>query len=186
MSVSQKPRISSPALGGYLRVLGFGWVNLMATGVSVGLTLVLFFLEAVWRTAFLCGAVLALLYASYRAWAKERDSVITLETEVGRWRDDNDPVQHAINRLTGDAKELLIEASQDPRGEIVRAPGDMNRISVSTCGREFVENGDAQSEERWYGAARDLENLGIVRPQTTMRLRVTGVGYRVARELKAG
>src|SRR5258708_3422679 len=57
--------------------------------------------------------------------------------------------------VTPDARELLIEASQDPQG-VILAITTMDGLSVQTHGRQFVERGSPRSAARWKDAVEEL------------------------------
>ena len=58
-------------------------------------------------------------------------------------------------QLSGDAKELLIEATKDPHRMIEKTQSS-GGTKVETNGRQFVEKGNMRSEARWEHAIEDL------------------------------
>ncbi len=88
--------------------------------------------------------------------------------------------------LSEAARELLIEAAQDPGGVIIRL-GVMGGTQVQTNQRGFVEAGNIRSAARWRGAVDELHNLGLVEDRAGKGevFFVTDAGYRVGDLLKA-
>jgi hypothetical protein len=63
--------------------------------------------------------------------------------------------------LSEAARDLLLEATQDPSGVIMKL-STMGGDYVQTNDREFVEQGNRRSEARWRGAVDELHALGLV------------------------
>lgn len=64
-------------------------------------------------------------------------------------------------QISDSAKELLVEASSDKSGIIMKLV-TLGGSHVQTNGREFVIHGDARSEAKWRGAISELEVVGYV------------------------
>ena len=65
------------------------------------------------------------------------------------------------SQLSGDAKELLIEATKDPHRMIEKTQSS-GGTKVETNGRQFVEKGNMRSEARWEHAIEDLFEKGLI------------------------
>jgi hypothetical protein len=83
--------------------------------------------------------------------------------------------------ISGNAKELLLEAVKDENGKVYR-----NRtaygLTIATNGRDFVEPNNPRSEARWTHALKELETANLVEPITAKKevYRVTKVGFDTA------
>ena len=64
-------------------------------------------------------------------------------------------------QLSEDAKELLIEAAQDPHGMILKTQS-FGGTKVQTNGKQFAEAGNRRSEARWEHAIEDLFEKGLI------------------------
>lgn len=82
-----------------------------------------------------------------------------------------------------EATELLIEATKDPQGIIMRTK-TMSGLHIQTNRRQFA-GGDARSQATWEDALRSLESLHLVQVQGGKGevFRVTKQGYKVADDL---
>lgn len=89
------------------------------------------------------------------------------------------PAEHPPD-LSEAARDLLIEAMQDPAGVIMRL-GTMGGTHVQTNQRGFVEPGNVRSAARWRGAVDELQNHGLVEDRAGKGevFFVTNTGYRV-------
>ena len=69
----------------------------------------------------------------------------------------------AVNQVecSDDAKQLLLEASKDKGGVIMKL-GTMTNSHVQTNGLDFIESPDARTVARWRGAVDELEALGLI------------------------
>ena len=70
------------------------------------------------------------------------------------------PHTEALPAISSAAQELLVEASQDRNGVIMRI-GHLAGTDVMTNGRNFVEGDDARSAARWRGAVDELNREGL-------------------------
>lgn len=88
--------------------------------------------------------------------------------------------------LSEAARDLLLEAVQDPGGVIMRL-GTMGGTHVQTNQRGFVEAGNIRSAARWRGAVDELHKLGLVEDRAGKGevFFVTDAGYRAADLLRA-
>jgi hypothetical protein len=92
--------------------------------------------------------------------------------------------------LSDDAQILLLEASQDPSGTILRLRLDQGDQVISN-GKSFSTIGDPRSEARWNAAVDELENAGYISDRGYKRevYGFTHSGYQMAdmirSELKA-
>jgi len=94
------------------------------------------------------------------------------------------PAPSPMPTLAGTARELLLEAAQDPQGAIMSLQ-TLGGSHIQTNERAFP-TGDARSAAQWKGAVADLERLGLTedRAGTGEVFFVTDEGYRVADLLK--
>lgn len=83
--------------------------------------------------------------------------------------------------LTEPARELLVEASQDERGIIMRLE-TLQGSHVQTNNREFVAPGDPKAAARWRGAVDELQRSRLAEDRAGKGelFFITGEGYRVA------
>ena len=85
------------------------------------------------------------------------------------------------NALSKAAKELLLEASQDPNGTIVRAPA-MGGEYFKTNRRML--GGPLREQERWLEAIRQLLQLGFIDPHGDRAFSVTPEGHQAVAVLR--
>lgn len=87
--------------------------------------------------------------------------------------------------LSQPAKAMLIEASQDENGLILRVR-TMHGLTIETGGRNLLDDQDARSAVRWEAALKQLCDLGLVqdRGHKGEVFAVTDEGYRVSDLLK--
>lgn len=88
--------------------------------------------------------------------------------------------------LSEEARDLLLEAVQDPTGAIMRL-GTLEGMRVQTNQRGFVKSGNVRSAARWRGVVDELHNLGLVEDRAGKGevFFVTDAGYRVGDLLRA-
>ncbi|MCL1628272.1 hypothetical protein M3N55_05970 [Roseibaca sp. V10] len=95
--------------------------------------------------------------------------------------DSYDPVE---NRLSEEAKRLLIEAAKDPSGTImsIRFLGGQ---AIQTNGINFIESSDRRSAARWEAALDQAveEGLVIARGYKNEMFEITSKGYDVVDRL---
>lgn len=86
-----------------------------------------------------------------------------------------------IPGLTREAKEILVEASQDTSGTVMKLPY-IGGFMVQTNSREFVEHRNPRSRALWEGAIEELCNFGLLEPRGHKDeiFGVTREGYRIA------
>lgn len=84
-------------------------------------------------------------------------------------------------KLSDSAQELLVEASSDKGGAIMRL-NTLGGSHVQTNGREFIGERDARLEARWRGAVDELEREGLIEDRVGKGevFFVTDYGYVVA------
>jgi hypothetical protein len=82
--------------------------------------------------------------------------------------------------LSEPARELLLEATRDPAGAIMRL-GTMQGTHVQTNQRAFVDPGDVRSVALWRGAVDELQTRGLVEDRSGKGevFFVTHAGYQV-------
>jgi len=94
---------------------------------------------------------------------------------------------HAIIKslLSKEAMVLLLEASQDINGDILRL-SSFGGLSISTNGKEFINNNSPEDEAIWEGAIEDLEDLGLIKDRGNKReiFKLTREGYKVITIIK--
>jgi hypothetical protein len=85
------------------------------------------------------------------------------------------------DRLSADAKELLVEAAKDSNGTVLII-NTMGGAFVETNNRNFVDGGSPRSEARWRQAVRDLvgERCLEQRDSKGEVFSLTATGYRLA------
>jgi hypothetical protein len=97
-----------------------------------------------------------------------------------------EPEPVGIPRLSEEAKQLLIEASNDAGGAImvIRYMGGM---LVQTNGKQFGDENNRRSQAMWESAVSELEQAGLVSDKSYKGeyYEVTHEGYQVADLLKA-
>ena len=88
--------------------------------------------------------------------------------------------------LSNDAVALLVEASKDPNGDIVKVSTQAG-LFIRTNGRGFVEDRDPKSEARWRHALDELIYRGLVEDNTGHGevFQVTWPGHQIAAQLAA-
>lgn len=100
----------------------------------------------------------------------------TLDSEAARI-----PEPDAPPALSAAARELLLEASQDPQGVIMKL-ATLGGTHVQANNRQFVEANDARSSAKWRGAVDELYNQGLIedRAHKGEVFFVTDTGYHIA------
>ena len=100
---------------------------------------------------------------------------------------DRPPRMDRLPDLSEAARDLLLDAVQDPGGVIMRL-GTLGGTHVQTNQRTFVESGNVRSAARWRGAVDELHNLGLVEDRAGKGevFFVTDAGYRIGDLLKVG
>jgi hypothetical protein len=83
--------------------------------------------------------------------------------------------------LSDAASELLLEASRDPSGTILRLTA-MGRAYLKTNCRML--GGPSREQERWESAIQQLVRLGLIEPHGDKVLGVTHEGYQTADALR--
>jgi len=89
--------------------------------------------------------------------------------------------------LATEARELLIECSQDPSGTVL-AIQTMDGFNVQTNGKQFVEQRNPRSEAKWKAALGELMTLGLLedRSREGEVFGITNAGYEAAERLQQG
>ena len=87
--------------------------------------------------------------------------------------------------LDDTARQLLLEASQDPGGTIL-CVRTRHGWAMQTNGRDLVGNHGARTEARWEGAVQQLARLGLIRDRGSKGevFAVTDAGYQLADQLR--
>lgn len=96
------------------------------------------------------------------------------------------PLAERPPALLDAARELLLEATQDPHGVIMRL-GTFGGNFVRTNGRDFVQAGDVRSAAQWRGAVDELYGLALIEDRAGKGeiFFVTDGGYRAADLVRA-
>ena len=83
--------------------------------------------------------------------------------------------------LSDESKKLIIEASNDQNGNVVRL-SVFGGVEISTNGKEFTKKGDPRSEALWESAINELSTENLLEPigDTGEIFRVTNTGYMAA------
>lgn len=94
---------------------------------------------------------------------------------------DRIPAAKRAPDLSESARDLLLEATQDPNGAIMRV-GTMDGMHIQTNRRSFVESGNVRSEAMWRGVVDELHNLGLVEDRAGKGelFFLTDAGYRAS------
>jgi hypothetical protein len=104
---------------------------------------------------------------------------------VGRPSDETEPHGPAqelnLPTLSREATELLLEATQDPSGVVMKV-GFMGGLIVQTNRKQFVEQGNVRSRAAWEGAIKELCAHDLLEPRGHKGevFGVTRLGYEVA------
>ena len=101
---------------------------------------------------------------------------------------DQGPRRKPRPALSESARNLLLEATQDHQGVIMRLDYADGTHVVQTNSRDFLESGDARSVAQWRGAVDELHDLGLVEDRSGKGevFFVTDAGYRVGDFLRNG
>jgi hypothetical protein len=93
--------------------------------------------------------------------------------------------RNSIANLSADGRELLREASKDRNGTVVMTE-TIGGMSVETKGRNFVDQGSAQSKPRWRRAVQELVERGLLKQRDTNGevFSITDEGFRALALLK--
>ena len=85
------------------------------------------------------------------------------------------------NSLSSQARSLLIEATNDSDGQILRLDV-IEGLEIQTNGKQFVKENDGKSKALWTSALDELENKGLIKALGHKReiFEVTHLGYEVA------
>ncbi|WP_259015229.1 hypothetical protein [Emticicia fluvialis] len=91
-----------------------------------------------------------------------------------------------VNLLSSHAKELLIEASKDPNGTVIKTRS-LDGLNIQTNRRSFTRNGTAREEALWESALNELiENMLIKDLGYKGEVfRLTNNGYQLADNLSS-
>ncbi len=83
--------------------------------------------------------------------------------------------------LSPEAKELLIEASQDRMGTIMKVRNRADKL-VQTNGKQFGERGDPRSQAAWEAAINELYGFDLLQEEGYKgeSFTVTSFGYKIA------
>lgn len=77
------------------------------------------------------------------------------------FRRDESPTMAAGAVLSDAARELLLQAAQDPQGAVIRV-GTFGGAVVKTNGRNLVGDDSPRSVARWRSAVDELHRLGLL------------------------
>ena len=81
--------------------------------------------------------------------------------------------------LSEAARELLLGASRDPAGLILRLSAPGGSAFLKTNGRAFGD-GSRDEQARWESGVRQLLGAGLVEPQGNRVFCITAEGYQAA------
>ena len=100
------------------------------------------------------------------------------ETPLSPGSDLTEPetIPSEAGQLSNEARELLIEASKDPQGAILKFELN-NGLLIQANGREFAEMGNRRSEAKWKQALGDLLDLGLLEYSGEEMLQLTQKGF---------
>jgi hypothetical protein len=96
------------------------------------------------------------------------------------------PPQPDIPPMSTEAILLLVAASEDPTGRLLRVR-HLGGLVVQASGRNFVKEGDPRSDARWEGIIQELQRLQLIedRGHKGEVFAVTDEGFRVADLLRS-
>ena len=82
--------------------------------------------------------------------------------------------------LSDDAKEILLEASNDPNGTIMKL-SSLDGATLQTNNRNFLMSGSAREEVRWQAALDELVDMKLVESVGFKDeiFRITHLGYQI-------
>jgi len=88
--------------------------------------------------------------------------------------------------LSEEAKELLLEASKSPGGEIMKL-GRLGGLILQANGRNFIQSNNNREVARWRDAVTELANLGLIhdRGYKGEMFEITTAGYKIVDQLTA-
>ena len=86
--------------------------------------------------------------------------------------------------LTQDEQDLLLAAIQDKRGIVTRIDG-VDRLEISSNGRDFTPDGTPYERARWDTALTKLHEKGLLQRRDDKGIvsGITGRGFEVAKSL---
>jgi hypothetical protein len=89
--------------------------------------------------------------------------------------------EQGFPELSGDAKQLLIEASHDPNGQIIHLRSSLG-LAVQTNRKNFVQGMDPRSEATWKAALAELVHVGLLEAvgRKGNVFQITDAGYKLA------
>jgi hypothetical protein len=91
------------------------------------------------------------------------------------------PNRTQVPTLSEEAKQLLIEASQDQGGIVLRVRTAFG-LTIQTNGKNLVDNREPRIESQWEGALRQLREKGLLQDRGNKGevFSLTDEGYRIA------
>jgi len=92
-----------------------------------------------------------------------------------------------LSDLSADAKQLLLECSEDAGGTVMCVM-TMDGLIVSTNNKGFSASGNPRSQAKWKAAVEELVRLGLLEPQGEEGevLGITNAGYEAADRIRGG
>ena len=178
--------LARSTLAMYLKAVARHWAAVVTGSVPVAVLAVLKLSfpggEYFWNqtaSGWVAGSAVAasVVVAQYLAWRDVTNRCSDLEGELSRLRDERDPVQRALNRLSADALELLTAASQDSTGTVSRIVAQV--VIIRTTGRVFTDSWDPRVEARWDGALDELVGVEALKAESDSCFRITALGYQI-------
>jgi len=87
--------------------------------------------------------------------------------------------------LSAEARELLVEAADDPNGSVDLVP-TKTAFDIQTNGKSFGNHEDPREQARWKAALDELLNRRFLEQVYGMDFKVTDSGYKMAETLTEG
>ena len=120
-------------------------------------------------------------------WGKRRDAFVREMAVLAEDQKKNDESASGKQtvEVSSDACLLLVYASHDPHGQILRL-AHLGGMSVSTAGFEFIGEVSAKETARWTGAVEELERYGLVNATSFKRevFELTREGFEAAEKIE--
>lgn len=123
------------------------------------------------------------LKAEAEKWLAKLNTQIRRNEELAKATasaDAGEVARESVQRLSDEARELLLEAEKDKGGHVVKL-GSMGGTTIQTNGRSFGEQGGPREQARWIAAMDELCNRGFLQDQGKGTVfKVTDSGYDMA------
>ena len=136
---------------------------------------------------FLAFTLIALITIVIAHVKTHKPTQIPIPSSKDEWSLAANPVGRIISELGERACELLLEASKDASGTILKNATNA-KLSIMTNMREFIEEGDPRSRAAWVSALERLCELDLLHEEgddVIQEYTVKEQGYRVADKIRS-